>query len=330
MSTIEYYEELEVIQTSSLDEIKKSYRRLALLHHPDRGGDAEKFKKISHAYEVLSDPQKRQNYDTVGTEDTIPTIDPSGIFSMFFGGGFKDLFMGLRGQMKNPSVTNDLYVSLEELYKGKKIRIECKRKIICKNCSGKGYTAFLSCTRCDCQGRILKNVQIARGIYQQISSKCPECDKGKAPDPLYICTSCKGEKIVSNSEIEEIDIKPGTEKGYKITLTGKGDELPETIPGDIIIVIKEKDHPIFKRDGKNLIMEKNLTLKESLCGFELNITHLDKRIICIKREDVTPDGYIHEIKSEGMNMAGNLYIHCKVEFPITLTDIQKKCILKYF
>jgi DnaJ family protein A protein 2 len=210
MSRFQYYEELEITKEASLEEIKKSYRRLALLHHPDRGGDTEKFKKISQAYEVLSDNQKRQNYDINGTEEedlnAFSNIDPSEIFSMFFGRGFKDIVMELRGPKKSPNVTNDLFVSLEHIYKGKKIKIECKRKILCKSCNAKGYTSFIKCTKCDGNGNIIKNIQIMRGMFHQNITKCPECIKGNIPDIKYICSTCNGEKIVSNSEIVEIEL----------------------------------------------------------------------------------------------------------------------------
>ena len=329
---IDYYAELGVEKLASLTEIKKAYRNLAMQHHPDKGGDAEKFKKLSQSYEVLSDPEKRRQYDTFGnTESGIPAVDLSkDVFSMFFNGGFKDMFSGSKAPIKGKSIFHNLELSLEELYNGKTIILSCNKKIICNKCDGKGGKNVIRCKTCNGSGQSLKQVQLGPFITQQMITKCGDCEKGIRIDPENICNKCNGNKVVPDIEVITVDIKPGRVDFTKILIECKADEYPETIPGDIVLVIKEKKHNIFTRDGANLKIEKIINIKESLCGFNFNITHLDGRSVFIKKDGVTSNNYTQIIEKHGMNDSGNLIINYKIQFPDSLTEKQKECINENF
>ena len=286
--SIDYYSELGLEKTASLTEIKKAYRNLALQHHPDKGGDAEKFKKLCQSYEVLSDHDKRRQYDTFGSVESVnPGVDFSkDVFSMFFNGGFRDMFTGSKAPTKGQSIFHTLELSLEELYNGKTIILSCNKKIICNNCDG--------------------------------------------IDPSSICNKCNGNKVVPGTEVINVVIKPGSIDCGKIVVECKADEYPETIPGDIVLVIKEKKHNIFTRDGANLKMEKMINIKQSLCGFNFNITHLDGRSVFIKKDGITSNNYTQVLEKHGMNDSGNLIINYKIQFPESLTEKQIECINENF
>ena len=165
---------------------------------------------------------------------------------------------------------------------------------------------------------------------QQMISKCADCDKGNRIDPASICNKCNGNKVVSEPEVINVVVKPGSIDCGRIVLECKADEYPDTIPGDIILNITEKKHNTFTRDGSNLKMEKIITIKQALCGFNFNITHLDGRSVFIKKDGVTSNNYTQVIEKHGMNDSGNLIIKYKIQFPETLTEKQIECINEHF
>jgi DnaJ family protein A protein 2 len=329
---INYYNELGLDKTASLTDIKRAYRTLAMQHHPDKGGDAEKFKKVCQSYEILSDPEKRRNYDTFGHVETNNSgVDFSkDVFSMFFNGGFRDMFTGSKAPTKGQSIVHTLEITLEELYNGKTIILSCNKKIICNKCDGKGGHTVIRCQTCNGSGQCFKQVQLGPFVMQQMISKCTDCDKGNRIDPGTICDKCNGNKVVPETEVINVVIKPGTIDCSKVVLECKADEYPETVPGDIVLVIKEKKHSIFTREGVNLKMEKTLNIKQSLCGFNFNITHLDGRSVFIKKDGVTGYNYIQTIEKHGMNESGSLIINYKIQFPESLTEKQQTIINEHF
>ena len=330
----DYYKELGIEKSATLEEVKKAYRTLAMLHHPDRGGNQEKFKKIAESYEILSDTEKRRSYDTFGKVE--PGLNqggnfPSELFSMFFnGGGFPNMFSGQKVQSKGQSIVHTLELTLEELYTGKNIVLSCSKKNICGKCQGKGASNVIKCKTCNGSGQCLKHIQLGPFMMQQMISKCDHCDKGNIVDPANLCDKCNGNKVVQENEIIKVDIAPKNIDNRKIVLENKADQYPDTIPGDVILIIKEKQHPVFTREGKNLKLDKNISLKQALCGIDFNITHLDGRTIFIKKDGVTCDNYIQTIPHDGMNQDGSLIITYHIEFPATLTQEQHDCIKRNF
>ncbi|KDP21245.1 hypothetical protein JCGZ_21716 [Jatropha curcas] len=309
---VDYYNLLKVNRKATDDDLKRSYKRLAMKWHPDKNPvnkkEAEaKFKQISEAYDVLSDPQKRQIYDLYGeeglksfefggpgddgkTSTTTPNTtfrfnarDADDIFNEIFGGSggaaggesgksgfYRNGETGNQGYKKAAAVESKLICSLEELYKG------ARRKM-------------------------------------RISRSVPD-DFGKA-------------KTVE--EILKIDIKPGWKKGTKITFPEKGNQEPGVIPADLIFVVDEKPHAVFKRDGNDLVVNKKISLLEALTGKTFDLTTLDGRYLTIPVTDIIKPGTEIVIPNEGMPISkephkkGNLRIKFDVGFPSRLTAEQK-------
>ncbi|WCJ40129.1 hypothetical protein M5689_021060 [Euphorbia peplus] len=340
-----YYEILGVSQTASPDDLKKAYKKAAIKNHPDKGGDPEKFKELAQAYEVLSDPEKREIYDQYG-EDALKEgmggggggHNPFDIFESFFGGSpFGGGSSRGRRQRRGEDVVHPLKVSLEDLYLGTTKKLSLSRNVICSKCSGKGSKsgASMKCGGCQGTGMKVSIRQLGPSMIQQMQHACNECKgTGESINDKDRCTQCKGEKVVAEKKVLEVVVEKGMQHGQKITFPGEADEAPDTVTGDIVFVLQQKDHPKFKRKGEDLIVEHNLSLTESLCGFHFVLTHLDGRQLLIKSnpgEVVKPDSF-KGINDEGMPMyqrpfmKGKLYIHFNVEFPDSLTPDQVKAL----
>jgi DnaJ family protein A protein 2 len=337
-SRSKYYDILGISSNCSEDEIKKQYRKLAMKYHPDKNPNnpeaAEKFKEVSMAYEVLSDPEKREIYDRYGEEGLKdgggPGFSAEDIFSQFFGGGFFGGGGPRRGRSavrKGEDLVHPLKVTLEDLCKGKTSKLALQKHVLCSDCGGKGSKTPNAVTKChSCRGTGVKVTlrQIAPGMVQQLQQTCPDCrGEGEVIKDRDRCSKCRGNKIAQEKKVLDVYIDKGMRHGQKIVFAGEGDQAPGIVPGDIIIVLQQKEHPVFKREGDDLYMEHTLTLYEALCGFELHITHVDDRVLRVKSrpgEIVTP-GDTRSIEGAGMPVykrpfeKGNLIIKFTVQFP---------------
>ncbi|KAJ7540448.1 hypothetical protein O6H91_10G015400 [Diphasiastrum complanatum] len=331
-----YYDILGVSKDASQDDLKKAYKKAAIKNHPDKGGDPEKFKELAQAYEVLSDPEKREIYDQYG-EDALKegmggggsSHNPFDIFESFFGGGgnpFGGSSRGGRRQRRGEDVVHPLKVSLEDLYKGTSKKLSLSRNILCPKCKGKGSKTGASSKCAGCQGSGMKVTirQLGPGMIQQMQSVCPDCrGSGETINEKDKCGQCKGSKVMQDKKVLEVHVEKGMSHGQKITFQGEADEAPDTITGDIVFVLQLKDHPKFKRKGDDLFVEHSLTLTEALCGFQFALTHLDGRQLLIKSVpgEIVKPGQFKAINDEGMPhyqrpfMKGRLYVHFSVEFP---------------
>lgn len=265
VNTSKFYEALEVDKGASQDQIRKQYRKMAAKHHPDKGGDDEKFKEIQKAYEVLSDPEKRQQYDRYG-EEGLENGGGGG------GGGPSDLFDILSGRQrqrqpqgarKGQNVVHQLSVSLEEIYMGKTRKLRMRREVIEPG-------SMMSCTDCGGKGMNIRVVRMGPMI-QQVQEGCRACDG-------------QGSQYQSKQvqEVMEVVVPKGAPDGYKLTFHEKADEIPNGIPGDVVFVLQEVAHPEFKRKGADLYVKRTISLVEALCGFRMELTHLDGRKLLIK------------------------------------------------
>lgn len=313
VDTTKLYESLGIEKTADDKAIKKAFRKLAVKHHPDKGGDEQKFKEISAAYEVLSDPEKRAKYDKYGLEGISDDGPGRGgaedIFSMFFGGGGRGGGGGY-GPRKGDDVNHPLKVSLEDLYNGKTVKLAINRQIQVGEAK--------MCTDCDGRGVVVELRQIALGMVQQVQKACPTC-KGEG----YIGETKKERKVL------EVHIEKGMKNGQKVVFRGMADEKPNMEPGDINFIVQEKEHSLFKRKGADLLITKTLSLNEAICGFEWSVTHLDKREILIqskpgeviKPESLGGQPFVKIVSGEGMPSKGNpfvkgdLYVLFTIEFP---------------
>ena len=345
------YTVLNVAKSASDDEIKKAFRKLALKEHPDKGGDPEKFKEIQSAYEILYDTEKRKLYDQYGHSGLDGGLaggaggaggaDVGDIFNMFFkqnfNSGFNSSFSfnsnsnSNERQRKDKPIKKAIHVSLEDIYKGKSIKLNITRNII----DGE----IINCSHCGGKGIIIQVRQFGPGMIQQIQTTCPKCNgAGKS------CNRVKQTKIV------EIMIKKGAYNGESITLSEMGDENIDSIPGDIIFTIIEPKHNRFNRKNNDLLTKKDITLSQALYGFKFTLTTLDDRTITIKLPDdciIKPPNVslgvddlsfeppcVFVVENEGMPIPdghgdgaddrtkyGNLFIIFNIIFPNSIGDL---------
>lgn len=343
-----YYDVLGVSKNASQDELKKAYRKAAIKNHPDKGGDPEKFKELAQAYEVLSDPEKREIYDQYG-EDALKegmggggaSHNPFDIFESFFGGGSSSFGGGSSGrggrrQRRGEDVVHPLKVSLDELYNGTSKKLSLSRNVICSKCKGKGSKSGASSRCAGCQGSGMKVSirQLGPNMIQQMQHVCSDCrGSGETISEKDKCGQCKGQKVVQDKKLLEVQVEKGMMHGQKITFQGEADEAPDTQTGDIVFVLQLKEHPTFKRKGDDLFVEHSLSLTEALCGFKFILTHLDGRQLLIKSNpgEIVKPGQFKAINDEGMPhyqrpfMKGRLYLHFSVEFPESGSMTPEQC-----
>jgi DnaJ family protein A protein 2 len=338
--TTAYYKQLGVEKNASEAEIKKAFRKLAMKNHPDRGGDENLFKEINEAYEVLSDPKKRELYNAGGKDAVEQGSAGRGgggredMMSQMFGGGGG---RGGGGARKGKDMAHALQVSLEDCYNGKVRKLAITRNELCEGCGGVGGKAGCE-THCDgCNGRgiVLKMRQLGPGMIQQVQAHCDDCGgKGVMIDPRLRCKQCQGKKVSKERKILEVAVDKGAKSGTKIKFRGESDQAPDVEPGDIVFVLKVKDHPVFTRKGQHLFMSKKINLTEALCGTKFVVEHLDERklvVVTNPGECIIP-GCAKEIEGEGMPMHGNpfvkgkLVINFTIDFPDTLTAAQVKAL----
>ncbi|KAF8794558.1 DnaJ subfamily A member 1 like protein [Argiope bruennichi] len=249
---------------------------------------------------------------------------PMDIFDMFFGGATR------KRDNRSANVVHQLGVTLDELYNGAVRKLAVQKNVICEKCEGRGGKkgALEKCTKCNGSGMQTHVQQLGPGMVQRIQSICQSCQgQGEYINPKDRCKNCHGKKVVRERKLLEVHIDKGMEDGHKITFAGEGDQEPGLEPGDIIIVLDEKEHAVFKRHGSDIIMKMELTLVEALCGFQRIIRTLDKRelIITVLPGEVTKHLSYKCILNEGMPQyknpfeKGKFIINFHVKFPETLS-----------
>lgn len=324
----EYYKLLEIPKSADQAEIKKAYRKAAMKHHPDKGGDEATFKAISEAYDVLSNPEKKELYDKHGKEglEQGGGGGPRGedLFSMFFGGqGGGGGRGGPRGPPKGDDVVHPLKVTLENLCQGKTVKLSINRQRVKYPEDMTSETAVTECATCRGRGVVLRQVQIGPGMLQQMQSRCPTCGgQGKSYK--------KGVKLVKEKKILEVYVEKGMKHRQKIVFSGEADEAPGVLPGDVVFILEQQEHDVFQRKGADLVMEKKISLKEALTGFSFAQQHPDGRTLIIKSTpgDIVKPNSIKCVTDGGMPIhkrpfsRGRLFIVFRVEFPDKLTDPQ--------
>lgn len=271
-----FYKALEVDKSANAAEIKKAYRKLAIKHHPDKGGDPEKFKEITKAYEVLSDDEKRRTYDQYGEEGLEGNVgggDPTDIFEMMFGGGGRPGAGGKAQKKKGKNVVHPMPVSLEQMFKGHTKKLAINRTVIDEKIGVK------ECSKCNGRGFVVQVVRMGNMI-QQVQQQCENCN---GTGQFY--------KTKKEKEILEVFIERGAPDGHKVTFYNKADEQPGYEAGDVQFLLQQKEHAEFKRTNADLTISRKITLLEALTGVQMEITHLDGRKLLIKTkpgEVVTP------------------------------------------
>lgn len=324
----ELYDLLGVSKSATAQEIKKAFRKKAMKLHPDRaGGDAEAFKKVNKAHEVLSDPQKRELYDRYGMEGLENGGGGGGgaadIFEMFgMGGGGRRRPTGPR---KGESITFPLKVTLAELYNGQQKKLRLTKSKLCGGCDGKGGKGEPQvCSTCHGRGVRIVVRQLGPGMLQQLQTQCNDCSgQGSVVSEEDRCKQCEGRKVTKVKKTLEVHINRGAKHGERIIFRGEADEAPGTVPGDVIVVLQQVEDEFFTRRGPDLFIKHELSLNEALTGFAFTIKHLDDRTLVVRSQpgEIVKPGEVKSIADEGFPdvrnqfSRGNLYVEFDVVFP---------------
>lgn len=304
-----------------------------MTHHPDKGGDEERFKEITTAFEVLNDDDKRQVYDEYGEEglrDGGGPSDAHDLFSAMFGGGVHQS----RGPKKGDNVVHTLRVTLEDLYKGKMSKLAIIRNRVCKTCDGHGATrpeGVVSCNMCGGHGVTVTMSQIGPGMVQQVQSNCRTCrGAGEIINEAFRCYTCHGEKVTKERKVLEVYVDKGMQNGQKITFNGEANAVPGLAAGDVIVVLKQDEHALYTRKDGNLIVEKEIILSDALCGCEFTLKQLDGRTLYVTSPagSVITPGMLKSVVGEGMPTwrspmdRGYMFIKFTILFPKFISGVQ--------
>jgi molecular chaperone DnaJ len=338
--TKDYYSILGVDKGATDDQIKKAYRKLAMKWHPDKNSEPEaesKFKDISEAYEVLSDQNKRSNYDNFGTADGNPF---GGGGNPFGGHGFnmEDLFSqfgdifggGRRTQRKRKGGDLRLKVSLtlNEIINGCTKKLKYKRQESCGSCNGKGGTDVRDCLPCNGTGRRVVVQNTPFGQMRQ-ETGCPDCN-GSGKNVVNKCGQCHGAGTTPKDEIVDVDIPKGVSSNMMFTMQGYGNHTRDGVPGDLQIVIDEIKEPGILRDNNNLIIEKEVSVIDAIIGknISVNSPHGD---IPVTIEPGTEHGRQFRVRGKGfpdINYGlGDLIVVVKLKIPKSIS-LDEKYILE--
>lgn len=336
----DYYEILGVPRDASIDEIKKAYRDLALKYHPDRNPGnkeaEEKFKEITEAYEVLSDPEKRKIYDTYGHAGFGPTgfdwtqdfsrvrMDFSDIFGDLFSDFFSDFFdsdFTKTTKTKRPSRGSDLeyriYINLKEAATGTEKYINITRFDECTACDGRGSKTKkgkITCPTCGGKGNVVKTTG-----FITISQTCPKC-KGEGEVLSDPCPNCRGQGRVRNMHKILVKIPPGIENGMSLRLKGEGDIGPNNGPrGDLYVTVFIEKDPLFERKGENIYLEVPIKITQAVLGDEIEIPTLTGKAK-VKIPPGTQNGDLLRLRNLGLPRLngygkGDLIVKIKVLVP---------------
>lgn len=346
MAKRDYYEVLGVPRSASADDLKKAYRRLALQHHPDRNPDdpesEELFKEASEAYAVLSDPEKRSQYDRFGHQGVgmggpggFPGMDFQG-FADIFGDIFGDLFGtprgGRRGRgQRGADLRYNLEVELSDVLGGREEQIEVPRMMRCEPCGGSGARQGTSPERCPrCQGT-------GQAIFQQglfrISRPCDHCSASGwvVRDP---CPSCRGRGRVEGRKALKVRIPPGVEDGMRLRVAGEGEAGIAGGPaGDLYVVIHVRPHPLFTREGSDLACEVPISFVQAALGAEIEVPTLEGKV-ALRVPEGTQNNKVMRLRGKGLpdlrsGDRGDQYVKIFVEVPSRLTEEQRRVLERF-
>ncbi|MFQ3675362.1 MAG: molecular chaperone DnaJ [Endomicrobiia bacterium] len=351
----DYYEILGVSKTASAKEIEEAYRRLAVQYHPDRvpadkkDEAREKFKEISEAYAVLSDPKKKREYDSYGhagidshysQEDLFSGTDFGSIFrDIGFGGGFfEDLFdvfggrRDRRGPRRGADIEMPVKISLEEAYKGTEKEFSVYHTVTCNTCKGSGAkpgTSKKVCSKCNGQGY----VGYSKGFFS-FTEVCPRC-KGKGQVVDIPCEKCFGSGKVKEQTKISIKIPPGVDNGTTIRIKGKGEAGEEGgSSGDLYVVVRIETNPLFVRQGDDLVCRVEIPYPIAVLGGEIEVPTIEGTKVNMSIPPGTKTNKVFRLKNKGMpnlhtSRRGDMYVETIIHVPERLNDKQKNLLREY-
>jgi molecular chaperone DnaJ len=349
MAKRDFYDVLGVSKSSSPEQIKAAYRKLAVKHHPDKNPDdkasEDKFKEASEAYHILSDQERKQNYDNFG-HAAFENGGGKGGFEGFSGGDFSDIFEDFFGDFggggrsrerknnnnRGSDLRYDLSISLEEAYTGKKQDIKFSTTEKCNTCKGSGSKPGHSpgqCSMCGGNGRVRSN----QGFFT-VQQTCPQCT-GAGEEITHPCSDCNGQGNKQASKKLSVTIPKGVDDGTRIRLASKGEAGSRGgASGDLYLFINVNSHDLFKRSDENLFFEFPVSIADAALGTTIEIPTIDGRKAKIKIPDGTQGGKQFRLKGKGMPYMrgsgnGDLYVQINTEVPISLNKEQKELLEKF-
>lgn len=352
MSKRDYYDVLGVSKEATAEELKKAYRKLALKYHPDKNPDdeeaEEKFKEAAEAYEVLSNAEKRSRYDQFGHRGMSGSGGFSGqhmsmddIFShfgdifggAFGGGGFSSGFGGQRSGRRRVNRGSNLRVKvkldLKEVAHGVEKKIKLNKYVACDACNGSGAekgSSKSTCPTCRGMGQVTQVTNTFLG-QMQTSSTCPQCG-GDGEVITNKCNTCHGNGIVKGEEVVTFKVPPGVADGMQLSISGKGNAAARGgIPGDLLVLIEEKDHPELIRDGNNLLYDLYVSFTDAALGSSAEIPTVDS-VAKIKIAPGTQGGKVLRLKGKGLPDVngygkGDLLVNVNIWTPKNLSKEEK-------
>ncbi len=346
MAKRDYYDVLGVNKSASADEIKKAFRRAAVEHHPDRGGDESKFKEINEAYEVLKDTEKRKRYDQfghagVGNGGGSPfgydfgsaqninfdfgDLGLGDIFSSFFGGGPNNGQRATRGR----DVEASIEINFEQAVFGTDTELSITLNDTCEHCKGTtvepGYE-LKTCDECQGSGQVVSVTRTIFGNIQQ-ATICPKC-KGAGKIPEKACSVCKGKGVQSKKQNLKLKIPAGVDDGATIRLREHGEAIANGPKGDLYINIRVKPHKQFTREGDLILSEEHIDMVDAALGSEIEVNTVDG-LITMKVPAGTQSGSDFKLSSHGVphlkgGSRGSHIVTIIVDTPTKLTNKQKQ------
>jgi len=360
MDNKDYYKILGVDKSASDEDIKRAYRKLAHQHHPDKtGGDGGKFKEINEAYQILSDKERRRQYDQFGRVFDAGGAGPNWAGFDFgqgfsgsgwdfnfgeganvggdFGSIFEGIFEGLGVRKKRRTVHSgsdlrlNLVITLEEAATGSQKELEYETLVKCQVCQGRGYdkgSAFKTCEVCDGRGEVKETRQSFFGPFTRIKS-CPHCfGEGKIPEK--ICRECRGHGRVKAKKTTKVNIQAGINDGQIIRITGAGEDGEKGAnSGDLYLEVNVKPHHLFKRQGADLIYEKKIAIPQAVLGAEVEVPALIGKPLLVKIPAGTESGKVLRVRGRGLpyfgrSGSGDVLIVVKIAIPAKVSSKAKK------
>jgi DnaJ family protein A protein 2 len=336
--TKNYYDILEIDKNASKNEIKKTYKKLAIKWHPDKNPDnkiesEKRFKEISEAYQVLSDPEKKDLYDKYGDEGLNNNFSnnhsnfnsPDEIFNMFFGMNNNNPFNNnnnnpFERRIKKTEIKIvNIPISIKDCFFGSKKKITIKLRNICSVCNGQGGTDIIICSECNGIGVKIINRSIGPGMIQRIETTCKMCE-GYKKICKSKCLKCNGIKIEYIEKEFILNIEKGSYNEDNIIFERSGERLPNEEYGDIVFILKEQKNDLFVRIKDDIIYNYSIKLGDSLVGFYVDFINIDSERILFKINNIIKDNSYSIIKNKGISkknnyLRGNLYIVYNIVYP---------------